>query len=80
VVSVTDRYGRILDFLDRSRHFRSRTQTTEFSLVIDEIFAIITVGFEVTDQLLIIHVFRAFVRYWRKNGITMRHNISEDFK
>jgi hypothetical protein len=30
----------------------------------------ISVGFDITDQLLI--RFSAFVRYWRKNGSTMR--------
>jgi hypothetical protein len=32
------------------------------------------VGFDVTDQLRI--RFSAFVRYWRKNGSTMRQYIS----
>jgi hypothetical protein len=37
------------------------------------------VGFDVTDQLLIRSF--AFVRYWRKNGSTMRQYISyRDFK
>jgi hypothetical protein len=35
---------------------------------------IISVGFDVIDQLLI--RFFAFVRYWRKNGSTMRQYIS----
>jgi hypothetical protein len=34
------------------------------------------VGLDVTDQLLI--RFSAFVRYWRKNGSTMRQYISYD--
>jgi hypothetical protein len=41
---------------------------------IDDIIGIIGVGFDVTDQLLI--RFSAFVRYWRKNGSTMRQYIS----
>jgi hypothetical protein len=35
---------------------------------------IINVGFELIDQLLI--RFSAFVRYWRKNGSTLRQYIS----
>jgi hypothetical protein len=40
---------------------------------IDEIMGIISVGFDVTDQLLI--RFSAFVRLWRKNGSTMSQYI-----
>jgi hypothetical protein len=38
------------------------------------------VGFDVTDQLLII--FNLFVRYWRKNGSTMsyEYKLFMDFK
>jgi hypothetical protein len=39
-----------------------------------KLLGIISVGFEVTDQLLI--RFSAFVRYWRKSGTTMRQYIS----
>jgi hypothetical protein len=35
-----------------------------------KLLGIINVGFDVTDQLLIRYF--AFVRYWRKNGSTMR--------
>jgi hypothetical protein len=44
------------------------------------LLGIISVGFDVTDQLLI--RFSAFVGYWRKNGSTMRQYISYsiDFK
>jgi hypothetical protein len=38
---------------------------------------IIGVDFHITDELLI---FSAFVRYWRKNGSTMRQHIGYDFK
>jgi hypothetical protein len=41
---------------------------------INEIVRIISVCFDVTDQLL--NRFSAFVRYWRKNGSTMRQSIS----
>jgi hypothetical protein len=41
---------------------------------IDEIIGIIGADIDVTDQLLI--RFSAFVRYWRKNGSTMRQYIS----
>jgi hypothetical protein len=41
---------------------------------IDEIMGIISVGFDVTDQLLI--RFSVYVRYWRKDGSTMRQCIS----
>jgi hypothetical protein len=36
-----------------------------------------SVGFDVTDQLLI--RFSTFVRYWRKNGSTMRQYISYSY-
>jgi hypothetical protein len=39
-----------------------------------KLLGIISVGFDVIDQLLI--RFFAFVRYWRKNGSTMKHYIS----
>jgi hypothetical protein len=39
-----------------------------------KILEIIKVDFEVTDELLI--KFAAFVRYWRRNGSTMRKYIS----
>jgi hypothetical protein len=39
-----------------------------------KLLEIIGVGFDVTDQLLIRYL--AFVRYWRKNGSTMRQYIS----
>jgi hypothetical protein len=39
-----------------------------------KLLGIISVGFDVTDQLLI--RFSALVRYWRKNGSTMRQYIS----
>jgi hypothetical protein len=39
-----------------------------------KLLGIISVGFDVTNQLLI--TFSAFVRYWRKNGSTMRQYIS----
>jgi hypothetical protein len=39
-----------------------------------KLFGIISVGFDVTDQLLI-RIF-AFIRYWRKNGSTMGQYIS----
>jgi hypothetical protein len=40
---------------------------------------IISVGFDVTDQLLI--RFSAFIRYWRKNESTMTvHQLFIDFK
>jgi hypothetical protein len=35
---------------------------------------IISVGFNVTDQVVI--RYSAFIRYWRKNGNTMRQYIS----
>jgi hypothetical protein len=37
------------------------------SLYIDEITGVISVDFDVTDQLLIRYF--AFVRYWRKKGV-----------
>jgi hypothetical protein len=43
-----------------------------------KLFGIISVGFDVTDQLLI--RFSAFVRNWRKNGSTMRQYISYSYK
>jgi hypothetical protein len=44
-----------------------------------KLLEIISVGFDVTDQLLIRSF--AFVRYWRKNGSTMRvHQLFVDFK
>jgi hypothetical protein len=45
-----------------------------------KLLGIITVGFEVKDQLLIRSF--AFVRYWRKNGSTTRqyHQLFVDFK
>jgi hypothetical protein len=39
-----------------------------------KLLRIISVGFDVTDNLL--SRFSAFVRYWRKNGSTMRQYIS----
>jgi hypothetical protein len=42
------------------------------------ILGIINVDFDVTDQLLIRSF--AFVRYWRKNGSTMIHQLFKDFK
>jgi hypothetical protein len=39
-----------------------------------KLFGITHVGFDVTDQLLI--RFSAFVRYWRRDGSTMRQYIS----
>jgi hypothetical protein len=39
-----------------------------------KLLEIISVGFEITDQLLI--RFSAFVRYWRKNENKMRQYIS----
>jgi hypothetical protein len=39
-----------------------------------KLLGMISVGFDVTDQLLI--RFSALVRYWRKNGSTMRQYIS----
>jgi hypothetical protein len=38
---------------------------------------IISVGFEVTNQIVITS--SAFIRYWRKNGTTMRQYISLSF-
>jgi hypothetical protein len=38
-----------------------------------KLLGIIVVGFNITDQLLI--RFSSFVRYWRKNGSTMRQYI-----
>jgi hypothetical protein len=45
-----------------------------FRAALETFLEIISVGFDVTDQLLI--RFSAFVRYWRKNGSTMRQYIS----
>jgi hypothetical protein len=42
-----------------------------------KLLGIISVGFNITDQLLI--RFSAFVRFWRKNGSTM-HQLFIDFK
>jgi hypothetical protein len=42
-----------------------------------KLLGIVSVGFDVTDQPLI--RFSAFVRYWRKNGSTMRQ-LFIDFK
>jgi hypothetical protein len=42
--------------------------------VYTKLVRIISVCFDVTDQLLI--RFSAFVRYWRKNGSTMRQYVS----
>jgi hypothetical protein len=39
-----------------------------------KLLGITSVGFDITDQLLI--RFSAFVRYWRKNGSTVRQYIS----
>jgi hypothetical protein len=39
-----------------------------------KLLGIISVGFDVTDQLLI--KFFAFIIYWRKNGSTLRQYIS----
>jgi hypothetical protein len=47
---------------------------SRLSLYIDEIIGIISVGFNIRDQLLIRS--SAFVRYWRKNGGAMRQYIS----
>jgi hypothetical protein len=38
-----------------------------------KLLGIISVGFDVTDQLLIRSF--AFVKYWRRNGIAMRQYI-----
>jgi hypothetical protein len=44
-----------------------------------KLLGIISVGFDITDRLLI--RFSAFVRYWRKDGSTMRQYVScSDFK
>jgi hypothetical protein len=43
-------------------------------LPVYKLLEIISAGLDVTDQLLI--RFSAFVRYWRKNGNTMRQYIS----
>jgi hypothetical protein len=42
-----------------------------------KLLGIISVGFDVTDQLLI--RFSAFVRYWRINGSTIRQYISYSY-
>jgi hypothetical protein len=42
-----------------------------------KLLGIISVDFGVTDQLLI--RFSAFVRYWRKNGSTMRQYIKKAY-
>jgi hypothetical protein len=42
-----------------------------------KLLGIVSVDFDVTDQLMI--RISAFVRYWRKNGSTMRQYISSSF-
>jgi hypothetical protein len=52
---------------------------SRLGLYIDEIIGDDQCGFDITDQLLI--RISAFVRYWRKNGSTMRQYIGySDFK
>jgi hypothetical protein len=43
-----------------------------------KLLGITSVGVDVTDQLLI--RFSAFIRYWRKNGSTMKHQLFMNFK
>jgi hypothetical protein len=59
-----------ISLLSTSYNTSSNFLHERLSLYVDEITGITSVGFDVTDQLLI--RFSAFVRYWRKNGSTMR--------
>jgi hypothetical protein len=43
---------------------------SRLSPYINEAIGVISMDFDKADQLLILHF--AFVRYWRKNGSTMR--------
>jgi hypothetical protein len=63
-----------ISLLSTSYKMLSNTLLSRLSPYVDEIIGIINVGSIVVDQLLI--RFSAFVRYWRKNGSTMRQYIS----
>jgi hypothetical protein len=63
-----------ISLLSNSYKVSSNIILSRLSPYIDSIIVIISVGFYLIDQLLI--RFSAFVRYWRKNGNTMRQYIS----
>jgi hypothetical protein len=62
-----------ISLLSTSWTILSNILLSRLSLYINEIIGVISVGFDVTDQLLI--RFSAFIRYWRQNGSTMRQYI-----
>jgi hypothetical protein len=64
-----------ISLLSTSYKILSNILLSRLSPYMDEIIlGIFDVGFDVTDQLLITSF--AFVRYWRRNGSTMRQFIS----
>jgi hypothetical protein len=63
-----------ISLLSASYKMLSNFLLSRLSPYVDEIIGFINVGSDVLDQLLI--RFSAFVRYWRKNGSTMRQYIS----
>jgi hypothetical protein len=68
-----------ISLLSNSCKMLSNILLTRLSPYIDEIFGIISVGFDITDQLLIRSF--AFVRYWRKKWVYERvHQLFVEFK
>jgi hypothetical protein len=63
-----------ISLLSTSYKMLSNILLSSLSPYVDEITGIISVGFDVTNQLLI--RFSAFTRYWIKNGSTMRQYIN----
>jgi hypothetical protein len=63
-----------ISLLSTSYKILSNIFLSRLSPYVDEIIGIISVGFDVTDQLLIRSL--AFVKYWRRIGGTMRQYIS----
>jgi hypothetical protein len=70
----TGPYPELYELLSTSYNILLNILLSRLSPYIDKILGIISVGFDIADQLLIGSF--AFVKYWRRNGSTMRHYIS----